>query len=202
MLQFKGVAESDLSLSLCLDASLYSEYIAFKQKSCCARSLSKLISANAWVVCYITATSRVVSQQKQSRQIGGWLNRLGCQLRAGLPKSVKPSPTDWKQLSAWATYLAKKALAGAEVDMRLSHELSHDTARDLQFAIIANLLVGTTVPPIRVFIIRTAQLPLANHTCDDDDCLIGARCLGNRFVFERVVNFNESTQGEWGGTCN
>ena len=108
-----------------------------------------------------------------------------------MPKSEKTTPTEWSMLSEWVECLATSALSSANLSLRLSNRLSLTAAKKLQFAIIANLLVGTTVPPLRAYIVRTVQVPSSQYTCQDEDCLHGRTCQGNRFLFQGCDNTTE-----------
>lgn len=126
--------------------------------------------------------------RSQYTKLLAWVLRLGSQLRRSLPLSQKPEPTDWKRLAGWAGTLSSTALGMANFQLGMDGQLNFEAAHSLQFAIIANLLVGISAPPLRAGIIRSVAMPISSNwelTCQDEDCLLGDSCQGNRFVYRK-----------------
>lgn len=112
-----------------------------------------------------------------------WLERLQEQLSASLPKEPKSIIPPLDQLYLWVDELMLGAELCCEADKQHMGHLSWQSAWQNEASIIAALVVGRFVPPIRLEILRTLIHPSSleegvQGQCKDRDCR-DRRCLGN-----------------------
>lgn len=89
----------------------------------------------------------------------------------------------------WATYLKEVA-----IDAMRTRGMCHPTATKIQDALVASLVVGADIPPIRPRVIKKLCHPNYNALkCQDDDCLL-VGCLGDRLELMYEEEDNPSSK--------
>ena len=112
-----------------------------------------------------------------------WLTRLQEQLAAALPKEVKSLIPPLDKLYQWVDELVMGAEQCCNDDISAMSCLSWRAAWQNEVALIAALVVGRYIPPIRLEILRTLVHPASiinglRDQCQDRDCR-DRRCPGN-----------------------
>ena len=130
--------------------------------------------------------SRPGGSPATASNVDGWFARLEQQLNDALLRTEKEDLPELGQVLEWVQEVCEAALAEAEEAKRWNGHLDHATARSVQRAIIANLVSGLELPPIRPHIIKTALHPeyVGKVECRDPDCRERRRCMGNHFKLD------------------
>jgi hypothetical protein len=128
-----------------------------------------------------SATTQLVDNNAAAMDT--WLVNLEAQVLRSLPPPIKGSLPDFNEIGEWAEGLGQAALSMFKSDMDSCHFMTKPTAKRIQEAAIAMLVVGTDVPPCRISIIKSVKHPdyVGKTPCCDPDCRRPTTCLGNHF---------------------
>ena len=171
-----------ISLSAYKDAQLFLKYLGYLASREVGRDhILKHVSIGRKVNAYLA--SRPGSFSCAANEVDGWFARLERQLYEALLKPVKDNLPELSEVLEWVRDVCKAALEEARQAKVWSGQLDYGAARSVQRAIIANLVSGLELPPIRPHIIKTAIHPdyIGKVGCRDPDCRDRQRCTGNHF---------------------
>ena len=162
-------------------------------------SLAKKVNFYLKATCPTTSTS--TSTHVHFNKLDEWLATMELQVSQAVPSSSTTRPrVDGDKVLRWASQLGSKAVAMVEVDMQMGEGLSWQTSSLVHGAIVASLVVGAHVPPLRLNLIKTLNHPkyLQELKCTDKDCKRGDSCLGNHLK-EVVVTLGVEGDGDGDG---
>lgn len=118
-------------------------------------------------------------------EVDSWFARLERQLYDATLKHVKENLPTLSQVLEWVLEVCEDALGKAKAARR-GFGLDLCAAKSVQRAIIANLVSGLELPPVRLHIVKTALHPeyVGQSKCPDPDCRDPERCMGNHFKLD------------------
>jgi hypothetical protein len=152
------------------------------------KHVSLALKVNRYFVAKSGADSLVDSN---AAALDTWLVNLEAQVLRSLAPPTKGALPDFNDIVEWAEGLGNEALSMYRYDMDMHDSITKPTAKLLQEAAIAMLVVGTDVPPCRISIIKSVKHPdyVGKTVCGDPDCRRPNTCTGNHFL----VNPRETT---------
>ena len=185
---------SSATLSFYKDPQHLASFVAYlKARGSQRGHLMKHISLAKKVNFYLKATSIPPTTSSSSNdnnhhfnKLDEWLCTVEAQVSQAMPSTTRPR-VDGDRVLRWASKLSSQAMAMVEEEMQIDGgggwggELSWRTSSFVQGALVASLVVGAHVPPLRLNFIKTLNHPkyLPHLKCTDPDCKRGPSCLGN-----------------------
>lgn len=171
-----------MSLYQYQDLHAFADYISYILARGAGRGHAvKHISLAKKINAFLKADDPDGGLEAQADAADSWLAQLETQLGSVLPDPSKKQTPSMDELLSWAEELGEYAESEVADDREVEGCITKPTARLVQQAIIAMLVVGFCAPPIRLSIIKTAVHPDYVEECMDLDCRRGPDCRGNIF---------------------
>lgn len=206
LVKYQHVQAQELSLTHYQRPSLFAMFLSFLvARGAGAAHLSKHISLGRKANDYLLATTSQSSDSAQlhAAKVDIWLKRLASNLAKSMAKPELRAIPPLNKVWSWVDKLCKEALDTVRQDRAKYGRITPRTAKLVQAAIIANLVTGATVPPVRLSILRAVVHPkyVQARRCQDPDCQVpGNICLGNRFEVVPIDAYEES-EGQYMTAC-